>query len=162
MIPPNFVKTLASVMKKSVSKLIKTKAIDVREAIKAEMKSWKMDVRGWLGRSHYARGKDTGGPTHYSGPYMISRKLRDSVHYGVSKLSYNKIADKWYFKVYHSYGAPMSETGGKTKTGRTNNRRESVDYSEILNNTEGRYYSHYKERYTADLNARLAKIIRRK
>ena len=153
MLPANFKQSLARTIEKKMGKVIKAKAIEMRSRVMGEAKEWKLDVRGWLGRSHYARGKDDSPMTKTSGPYKVTGQLMNAVHYNTGKLKHNTANGRWSFTLYHSFGTAM---------------RGSVDYSEILDTASNgkypsgdRYYNEYKRRYTEDLTRRIEKIVRR-
>lgn len=147
-------KTLLSAIETQVTKRLKKEASKKRERVMEEAKTWKLDVQGWLYRVR--RGRKPGSQGNVA-PFMVTGQLRRAVHYRVTpitkagKKSYRFTVRKWFAEVF-AYN--------RKGTRITSFRTPRTDYSDILNDSKGKYYSGYKDKAMNELDRRVEQILK--
>jgi len=140
---------VSSILKNSIQKKIPVvldRLVDntILKRVTETAAQWKLDVKEWLSRvSSPATGQT-------SGPLMKTGQLRKAAgNYEVRK------------RPIGSKGAIMIEV--TTRYGQVSsyskNQKNTWNYSDILDETTGQYYSGYKDRYRQILYKRLERII---
>ena len=119
------------------------------QAVRAEAKEWKLDVWGWLSKTgKVSSWKEEG--ISVSGPKEKTGQLRRAAgHYRIEKTSTRadgsfRISTTTIFQQVRSYSKGQSTT---------------YNYSNILDESSGQYYSGYKTRYRNILYKRLKDIL---
>ncbi len=160
-----FAKSLKESIERKVNSRLKETTYRKRDAMMRAGNQWKIDVRGWLSKK---RPGDTPGSHGNNQPFMITGALRKAVHYITGPIQHNRTTNIWSFTMKNWFDPVYSydtHTVGKGKSKRVtgySRRSKSQDYSDILNETKGKYYSGYKTRATKNLHDRMSKILRNK
>ena len=138
-----------STINKSFAIIAKNIANRKWEQIKKEAKEWKLDVKAWLNRSrHSAAGTSEG--ISRDGPLRKTGQLRNAAGLYNIKRRVNRNTGEASISV---------TTRFKSVASYSKNQKQTWNYSDILDNTTGKYYSGYKTRYRAILYKRLERVI---
>jgi len=150
-------KRYASIIRSSVikkmGKLTKKYGEAKLAALRSTAREWKLDVKAWLSKSSATRkGTDVSGSENgisRSGPHLISGQLRRAA--GNYRITKGVMRDgKYLINLTTTFKQVNSYSTGQKKT---------YNYSDILDESTGHYYSGYKDRYRNILYKRMRDIL---